>query len=315
MPLVLEPSWVGRRVSIRRIAALGPDHRPRFRDVVGDLLEMTSDQAVVATRNGPVQVPLAVVAAAKLAPASTAEELALQRALARDWRAEQTGELGGWVLRACSGATRRANSVLPLGAPGLALDQALGAARRWYQERGLPLQLQVPVESRRLLDAELADRGWPASEPVHVLAARIDILRAAAPLPTAPVQLAAAPGEQWLARYGDGSRASAAAVGLLTRHDRVRFAAVRSDAGVVAIGRGTVQDDWLGVSAVRVAPARRRQGLASAILGALWAWGEAEGAERSHAAVSAEQAETVALYTRLGYWVHHDYRYRTDPGP
>ncbi|MDT4971040.1 MAG: N-acetylglutamate synthase, partial [Pseudonocardiales bacterium] len=80
-----------------------------------------------------------------------------------------------------------------------------------------------------------------------------------------------------------------------------------------AIGRGALDDEWLGVTAVEVAPGLRRQGLASVVMQALWIWGTAAGAQRSYVQVSSDNAAAVALYERLGYWRHHDYRYRTDP--
>ena len=82
---------------------------------------------------------------------------------------------------------------------------------------------------------------------------------------------------------------------------------------VVAIGRATIDDGWLGVTAVEVDPALRRSGLARAVMAALFEWGRARGATRSYLQVSADNAAAVALYERLGYWVHHDYRYRTEP--
>ncbi len=58
-------------------------------------------------------------------------------------------------------------------------------------------------------------------------------------------------------------RATAAGRALLTRHDRLAFAPSAWTAGAVAaIGRGTVDDGWLGVTAVEVAPDYRRRGLA-----------------------------------------------------
>ena len=83
----------------------------------------------------------------------------------------------------------------------------------------------------------------------------------------------------------------------------------------VAVARGAVDDDWLGVMAVEVAPDYRRQGLARAVTAGLWDWGRAQGAARSYLQVLVDNAPAVALYERLGYWVHHDYHYRTDPGP
>ena len=200
---------------------------------------------------------------------------------ARGWRAAETDRLGGWLLRASGGFTGRANSVLPLRAPGLPLDQALDEAASWYRERELPLRFQVPVESRRLLDAELAERGWPGSPDVHVMTTRLDLTDPpAAGGRRRPMD---EPDEAWLRRFRDGRGLEPAARALLARHDHAAFAAVRDDSGAcAAIGRGTVDAGWLGVTAVEVAPDVRRTGLARRVMAALTAWGVAEGATRSH---------------------------------
>lgn len=313
MPLVLEPSWIGRRVSIRRVLDRTPEGELRFGDVVGDLLALDAETAVIEARSGLVEVPIALVTAARAVVPSTAEELALEATVARGWRAAETAELGGWLLRATGGFTSRANSVLPLRAAGRPLDEALETVRGWYAERGLPARLQLPVEARRLLDAELAERGWSAESPTHVLAARLDLLAGGAGRDAPPVRIADAPDDTWLARYRGGAAATDVARGLLSRHDRAAFAAVTVDGRTLAIGRGTVDGEWLGVTAVEVDESARRHGLATAVMRALWRWGAAQGARRSHVAVTADNGPALALYRRLGYWQHHDYHYRREP--
>src|SRR3954451_12285729 len=142
MPVVLQPSWVGRRVSVRRVVKREPDGRLRQSDVVGELAGLDAQTAVVEARTGPVEVPLALVTAARLAPPSTADELALDAIVAEGLRPAETHALGGWMLRADSGFTRRANSVLPLRQPGMAVEEALGRAHGWDARRGLPLRIQ-----------------------------------------------------------------------------------------------------------------------------------------------------------------------------
>jgi ribosomal protein S18 acetylase RimI-like enzyme len=312
IPLVLEPSWTGRRVSVRRVIERAPDGRLLFGDVVGDLVGLDAQTAVIDSRSGYVEVPVALIAVARLVPPSTADEIGLAEIAARGWRAAETDRLGGWLLRASGGFTSRGNSVLPLRTPGLPLDDALDRAGEWYRARGLPLKFQVPVESRRLLDAELAERGWPASPDVHVMITRLD-LRPAQPAEP-DVVVTDVPDESWLLRCRHGGGIDPDAQALLTRHDKVAFAAVRDSFGTsTAIGRGTVDDGWLGVTAVEVAPELRRTGLARNIMRALIAWGVAAGAKRSHLSVATDNVAAVALYESLGYRTHHDYRYRTDP--
>lgn len=303
---------MGRRVSVRRIVDRTADGRALTGDVVGDLVGLDTRIALVETRAGRVEVALPLVTAARLVRPSTADELALERVAAQGWRAEYTHELGGWLLRAAGGFTGRANSVLPLHAPGLPLDDALATAGAWYAGHRLPLRIQVPTPSRRLLDAELAARGWSASPTVHVMAARLDQLPAARS--DVDVDLTTDPGAGWLRRFRDGVGLEPVARGVLTRHDTATFAAVRDRTGTtVAIGRGTVDDGWLGITAMEVARAARRRGLAGAIMRALRDWGVGAGATRSHLEVGAENTAALALYAKLGYWVHHDYRYRAAP--
>ncbi|MEP7021494.1 MAG: GNAT family N-acetyltransferase [Pseudonocardiales bacterium] len=310
---MLDSSWLGRRVTLRRVLDRSPDGGVLFGDVVGDLISLSDETALLDSRAGVVEVQRDRVVAAKLAWPSTADELALEAVAARGWRPEQSGEIGGWLLRAASGFTGRANSVLPLRSPGVPLDDALVAARAWYAERALPLRIQVPLDARRLLDAGLGERGWRADPDVHVLAARLDTLPDAPSGSATPVSILGAPGPQWFARYRDGAGATDAARALLTRHERVGFACVTLDGEVVAIGRGAVDDGWLGITAVEVAPELRRHGLATDVMRALWQWGAATGARRSYVQVSSDNGRALALYERLGYWHHHDYRYRQDP--
>lgn len=313
MPLVVERSWVGRRVSVRRVAAARSDGRPLYSDVVGELLSVDGGHVVIETRDGLVEVAPADIHIAKIAPPSTAAELALEAVAERGWRAAETAAIGGWLLRADHGFTGRANSVLPLAAPGVPLDEALAQAREWYAGRGLPLRLQVPTEARRLLDAALAERGWPADPDVHVMATRLDTATAQPDDDPPPTDLAGEPDDEWLARFRDGTCPPEVTRVLLTRHDRAVFASIRLDGQVAAIGRGVVDDGWLGITAVEVDPHLRRQGLARSVMAALRAWGLAHGALHGYLQVTVDNAAAVALYRSLGYWVHHDYRYRSEP--
>jgi len=304
---------LGRRVTVRRVIEREPSGQLRFGDVVGDLVALDDQLAVVDTRSGPVEVPIGLVAVAKLVPPSSADELAVQQVISQGWRAAETAQLGGWLLQASGGFTGRANSVVPLRTPRRPLDEALAEAREWYAARGLPLRIQLPTESRRLLDVELAERGWPAGPDVHVMTARLDVLLASDHLDATRVALSGAPDDGWLARYRGGRGLEPAARELLTRHDRVCFASVRDGGEVVAIGRGTVDGEWLGIAAVEVAGANRRAGLARAVVRTLWRWGVEQGATRTHLEVSADNLAGLALYEGLGYATHHMYRYRDQP--
>jgi GNAT superfamily N-acetyltransferase len=312
MPVVLEPSWTGRRVSVRRITkAAAPERSTHLADVVGDLVGLDASTAVIETRHGLVEVALDSITHAKLVPASTRDELALDLVAARGLRPADTETLGGWLLRADHGFTRRANSALPLRSLGAPLDDTLARAHEWYAARGLPLRIQVPLEARRLLDADLGERGWDFEAHSAVYVRRLDTVPGPA---AAPVSVADQPSDDWLARYRGGQGLLPHARALLTRHDEAGFAELRLDGQVVAVGRGAVDDGWLGVMAVEVEASYRRQGLARAVMAALQQWGRDRGAARSYLQVEVANESAIALYESLGYWRHHEYHYRTEPG-
>jgi GNAT superfamily N-acetyltransferase len=309
MPLVVEPAWLGRRIVIRYAVDRDVSGRLRFADAVGDLVALIDETATIETREGRRDVALGQVAVAKVVEPAAAEILALEAIAAQGWRARETLENHGWLLRGDAGFTQRANSVLPQAQLSVPLDAALDEAREWYAERGLPLRIQLPLPARRLLDAELAERGWPATQDTYVYAARLDTLPSQA---TPEVEIVDAPDDAWLALFRDGT-APGAARELLTRHDRVAFAQLRRDGATVAIGRGAVDEGWLGVTAVEVAPTARRAGHATAIMQALHGWATEQEAIRSYVQVLADNDAALSLYERLGYWPHHAYRYRTEP--
>ena len=308
MPLVVEPIWVGRRVSVRRAATRAPDGRQLYSDVVGDLVDLSEVAAVIASHGSLVTVALDEIIAARLVPASTAEELALEEVSALGWRPAETEQLGGWTLRANDGFTMRANSVHAVRQPGMALDDALAYARAWYAARSLPFRINLPTEGRRLLDAALGERGFEPGPDNHIMVAPLERLRGDA----SGAVTEAEPGDDWFLRYRGGLGAEPANRALLLRHDTVTFASIRRDGDIVAIGRGTVDAGWLGVTAVAVVPEFRRQGLAKAVMSALWDWGRDQGAERSYLHVESTNTVAVNVYQGLGYWVHHNYRTRTE---
>src|SRR5271169_2240865 len=91
--------------------------------------------------------------------------LELERTAAGHWRGTEEEWLGEWLLRAAEGFTGRANSALPLGDPGVPLDEALAAVTQWYRARGLPPMIAVPTPLEAdspgpALDRHLSERRW-----------------------------------------------------------------------------------------------------------------------------------------------------------
>jgi ribosomal protein S18 acetylase RimI-like enzyme len=247
-------------------------------------------------------------------PAASYEELA--RVTARAWQPVESERLGDWELRAASGFTRRANSVLPLGDPGVSLDEALDAVRRWYGERDLPAYVQTATGAegaQELLCAELEKRGWvrevTAELWVGPLAPVADLAE------PSEVVLSREAGEGWLARY-QRKGVSEVALRVLGAGPSVWFATVPGSAAAAApaaIGRCVVDGRWAGFAAVEVDPDLRRQGLATAVMAALARRALDEGASAAWLQVEAENEGARALYAGMGFAAHHAYHHYREP--
>ncbi|MFJ4844120.1 GNAT family N-acetyltransferase [Streptomyces sp. NPDC088733] len=317
----ITPSDVGKRVSTRRIAEI-VGGRPVFTDAVGVLTSWDGGELVVTRRDGAaVRIAERLLVAAKIvpdtparrgarAPRATAREL--QESAARCWPAPETARLGTWTLRAAGGFTRRANSALPLGEPGMPAPAAAEAVAHWYRERGLPAYIQVGDDA---LADTLDGLGWTAEG--HALL-RTAPLAPLADLPGAEhVTLTREPDTGWLARYHRTGGLGDAALAVLTGGPSVWLASVPGTAGgpPAAIGRCAVDGRWASFAAVETDPALRRTGLATAVVAALARKALDEGASGAYLQVEADNDGARALWDRLGFVTHHAYHYRRGPRP
>ncbi|MFJ5775934.1 GNAT family N-acetyltransferase [Streptomyces sp. NPDC093094] len=313
---------VGKRVSVRRLRGEG-DSVEKFTDTVGVLTSWDNGVLVITRRDGEqVRIEESSLVAGKTVPAAPArrrgpsatyEELA--RVSARAWRPVESERLGAWELRAAAGFTRRANSVLPLGDPGVPLDEALTAVRRWYGARGLPAYLQTATGAegtQEVLHAELERRGWTREVSAELWTAAL------APLADlrepGGVTLSRTADEAWLARYRRKGL-SEVALRVLGSGPSVWFASVPGEGTApAAIGRLVVDGRWAGFAAVEVDPERRRQGLATAVMAALARQALDEGASAAWLQVETDNASARTLYARAGFTAHHAYHHHREPG-
>ncbi|MGV0780754.1 N-acetylglutamate synthase, CG3035 family [Mycolicibacterium sp. XJ775] len=295
---------LGSRVSLRYRLPAG-SAKP-LTDVIGHL-EQLEPTVLIRTKDGELVdvAPADIVSVRELshAPVRASEIRALEHAAALAWPGVEQQWFGGWLLRAGHGVTSRANSAIPLDMSAQIAD--LAAVRDWYRERGLPAWLALP---ERLL-------------PIHtpgIKPARVMVRELPAPPPSSPnvtpaqpspsgVTLAQQPDADWLRLYERD-----VPVDVLTAvvDGQLVFATVPD----CAVGRGAVTPApdgtlWLGISSVRVSPARRGQGHARSVCEALATWGAQAGARQAYVQVEVDNHAAIALYTSLGFRLHHQTRY------
>ncbi|MFD5942463.1 GNAT family N-acetyltransferase [Streptomyces griseus] len=323
----ITPADVGKRVSVRRRTESGGTGA-QFTDVVGVLTSWNNDVLSITRKSGEsVHIVESSVVAGKVVPAAPARrrgpaasfgELAV--VTARAWQPVESEALGDWRLRAAGGFTRRANSALPLGDPGLPVGEALDRVREWYEERGLPAYVQTATGAegaQELLCAELERNGWrrEVSAEVRIAAlAPVGDLRAE----VAAVRLTREPDAAWLARYQRFSTPGPHVLRVLGSGPSVWFATVPGEAGApdadpaappAAIGRCVVDGRWAGFMTVEVAPEHRRRGLATAVMAALARRALDEGASAAWLQVEEDNAGARALYDGMGFAAHHRYHH------
>ncbi|MDX3682785.1 GNAT family N-acetyltransferase [Streptomyces sp. NBC_01685] len=317
----ITPADVGKRVSVRRVADV-PGEGAKFTDTVGVLTSWDDGVLSVTTKSGEtIRIAESALVAGKVVPPAPARrrgpaasfgELAL--VTARAWQPVESELLGEWRLRAAGGFTRRANSVLPLGDPGLPLGEALGRVTRWYEDRGLPACIQAATGAegtQERLCAGLEEHGWRREVTAEV---RLAALAPVGDLDTdiSAVRLAREPDGAWLSRYQRFETPGPHVRAVLGSGPSVLFASVPGDdpAGAsAAIGRCVVDGRWAGFMAVEVDPAQRRRGLATSVMTALARTALDEGASAAWLQVEADNGGARALYDGMGFATHHSYHH------
>ncbi|GHF86382.1 GNAT family N-acetyltransferase [Streptomyces filamentosus] len=310
---------VGKRVSVRYVtdsAAAGG----RFTDAVGVLTSWDGGVVTITRKSGEtVRIAELRLVAGKVVPPAPARRRGpaatfpeLSRAAARAWQPVESEALGEWTLRAAGGFTRRANSVLPAGDPGLPVAEALEMAREWYADRKLPAYVQTATGAegtQELLCAELERLGWRPEVTAELRIAALAPLADREPGPV-EVRLSRDPDEPWMRRYQRFAGEGPAVRHVLTAGPSVWFASVAGTGEVpAAIGRCVVDGRWAGFMAVEVDPAQRRRGLATAVMTALARRALDEGASAAWLQVESDNDGARAMYERMGFAVHHHYQH------
>ncbi len=198
--------------------------------------------------------------------------------------------IGEWFVVVGPSSARRANSVYPIGNPGLAMDSALAVASEFLRSSGKPVLVKVaaaPGESHDLEPLLVSSAFCPES-PTEVRTMEL-LRRDPRPLDKAFIEEALP---------GPGGPAARA---------------IASIPGGFGQGRAVVMDDWIGIFDLETESGVQRKGLGRTVLDSLLAWGAGLGAERAFLQVEAANAPARALYESAGFELAYTYAYWREP--
>lgn len=261
-------------------------------DLLGTLLSWDSATCVVAPESGaPVTIALSDIVTGKPVPprGSVRQRVSVREAEIRAlplWTSPTTQPLGDWVLRVVEGdrgrGSRRANSCLAVGDPGVPWAAAVSAVRDFYSSRGRDVLAQVEAGSST--EADLLAGGWTALGPAdapYLVGSLVMARRVAGPDEGVEVTV-------------DGHRV---------------LATLTIDGVEVGRGRAELNGDWLGVHGLWVDESLRRQGLGRRLMSGLLEAGAEVGAGTVWLEVDRENSAAWMLYAGLGLREHHLCRY------
>ena len=250
------------------------------------------------------------------------------------WPAAERHESGGWVLRAASGVTQRANSVWARESGGDPHRQlaALREARLWYRSRRLPLIFQVFDDARHgPLNAVLDAEGFTQQSETLVLTRESGadpVMDAGSPDPA--VEISAVPSAEWLdVWWSVDGRGGAAELGVargILEGCPALYALMRDDDGApAAVGRLALphtepaltdneqaESVWGGLYCLVTRPDARRRGYGSRIVQALLREGDSRALAGYWLLVTASNTGARNLYAGFGFRDSGRYLYRQE---
>jgi GNAT superfamily N-acetyltransferase len=233
------------------------------------------------------------------------EELSLNA-----WPAPKVLFYDGWVVRFAGGYTGRANSVTPLRAGTINLEEKIRFCCEMYRRHGLPAKFKLTAASQPPgLEAALAGQGFRADGGAIVQVAELAELSREFDRRVREHSI-----EEWadaLVALGEDQPrnlpmlraivgAFAVPTSLVLMHDQGRIAAA---------GMAVLQDRWIGLFHIVTHHEMRRQGCGYSVVQTLLNWGKSNGAERAYLQVVPGNVPARGLYDGFGFRDAYEYQY------
>jgi N-acetylglutamate synthase len=295
--LFITPADIGRKVSIRYRSA------GQLTDVVGELINWQDEKFTVLNKhNTEVSVAAVEIVAAKVVAPEVSAAWVQSMAL-RVWQAKETEQLGDWVLQATGGATSRVNSALLVGLPSDNIDTSLQKVIDWYQVRDLtPL---VHLSSPGIFDNNLKKLSFEQTHLIDFLSKKTAKLA-----PGFDFTVEDNLSSSWLQAVnqnnGEGRKVDDFT---LKSGDFVRYLSLIIDGKISATARIAAESGFALVTNLWVSESIRNQKIAQNLMQAVEYLAADVGIDRIWLQVLHSNLAAQNLYKKIGYQIHHQYRY------
>ncbi|NHI82807.1 MAG: GNAT family N-acetyltransferase [Candidatus Thorarchaeota archaeon] len=242
------------------------------------------------------------------------EIMKLETLAANAWPARETRKIGGWLLRADNGITRRANSVLPLGSPSVEVELAITDVINFYQKRNITPRFQMtPACGPPELDKILDEDGFSIGLSVHIQINSLSNIIATSMRHDVTIDFS--PKDNWIAAYGRLGEYSGLSLeirrGIMDRIPLQKgFASLSVNDEIVGVCLGVVENTWLGIFALIVDKKYRRHGIGADLNSGLAMWAESLGSTNAYLQVETRNKPAIAFYKSLGFKTLYNYWYR-----
>lgn len=288
----ISDSDIGKRVTIRLRDGSG------FRDLVGHLVSKDSIRdrrdEVITFDPSEIHIWREIVDVERTASSGAPLSIRiyeLEKLTSSTWQAAEEVFVGGWLMRADVGVTKRANSALVLNTEDH-IDELIA----WYGERNLNPIVSLIPDLHHELDKKLEARGF-----THLLDMNVMVKDCQELIKNCEFPLSDFPSDEWLAIHKDHK------IKVLLNRCPAKYLEVRDGGRLIGIGRVAFADDWAVLSRIWVSQDQRGRGYGKRILEALES---VAGARKIALQVSTSNELAVNLYELAGYKIHHTVRFR-----
>jgi ribosomal protein S18 acetylase RimI-like enzyme len=225
------------------------------------------------------------------------------------WPAIEEEEYDNWILRASSGYTGRANSIVPLDRGIINIEEKLQYCESWYNLRGLPVTFKL-TEASNYLTPYLDLRKYGVRQQVNVQTLDISSF-----IIKQKINANLCNVDDWIDAYwfitNQPDDTLSIHLSLLNILDtKADFAVITIEDKPVCCGVCINQGECAGIFDIYTSPNARKYGFALELILNLINISKERGNQYMYLQVIADNIPAISLYEKLGFKTQYQYWYR-----